>query len=330
MLKSTIKLSKPRQLTLKPFRGSTSHLRDDDIDAKGHRVSLKFITPAVARKILADRNSTPSEKEPAYTNRNLRPQSKKTKLMVKDIEEGNFYPSLIKFSRKGVLLDGQHRLHAIIAADVKAKMIVETGANPTSMIKIDRGNPRTQRDILGLTVLQDWDILPSRWAKAKTIGINWFAWQEAVVATTCRNGGKKRKGSFASNLLRHNPTDDEVTSFYKKNRKQIEWASNIQLQATSGLGRLNNRAFMVPMTMLYNLSPELAKELFHKVIGKNSHTVNSAASRIRKLCLEESQADRSLYLEVATKVMGCIQRYIDGKPMQGRIPKTYTLKKGGA
>jgi len=321
MLKSTIELSKPRQLTLKPFRGSTSHLRDDDIDAKGHRVSLKFITPALARKILADRNSTPSEKEPAYTNRNLRPQSKKTRLMVKDIEEENFYPSLIKFSRKGVLLDGQHRLHAIIAADVKAKMIVETGANPASMIKIDRGNPRTQRDILGLTILQDWDILPSRWAKAKTIGINWFAWREAA---------KKRKGSFCTNIQAHNPTDDEVTSFYKKNRKQIEWASNIQLQATSGLGRLNNRAFMVPMTMLYDLSPELAKELFHKVIGKNSHIVNSAASRIRKLCLEESQADRGLYLDVATRVMGCIQRYIDGKPMRGRIAKTYTLKKGGA
>ena len=320
MLKSTIKLSKPRQLTLKPFRGSTSHLRDDDIDAKGHRVSLKLITPALARKILADRNSTPSEKEPAYTNRNLRPQSKKTRLMVKDIKEGNFYPSLIRFSRKGILLDGQHRLHAIIAADVKAKMIVETGANPASMIKIDRGNPRTQRDILGLTVLQDWDILPSQWGRAKTIGVNWFAWRESA----------KKKGSFAGNLTTHNPTDDEVTAFYKKNKKQIEWASNIRLQAKSGLGRLNNRAFTVPMTMLYDLSPELAKELFHKVIGKNSYIVNSAAARIRKLCLEEPQADRMLYLEVATKVMGCIQRYIDGKPMCGRIAKTYTLKKGGA
>ena len=97
-------------------------LTDSVID--GSRTVGEFtVTSEIAKSILEERNSTPADKIPSYTNRNLRKRSPKTNRLVMDIEEGFFYPSLLKFSTEGVLLDGQHRLHAINLSKKKVNMI---------------------------------------------------------------------------------------------------------------------------------------------------------------------------------------------------------------
>jgi len=55
----------------------------------------------------------------------------------------------IAFDTNGTLIDGQHRLHAIIEAGVPIKMLVTTGCSASSFSILDRGANRKPSDILG-------------------------------------------------------------------------------------------------------------------------------------------------------------------------------------
>ncbi|MGO1069674.1 hypothetical protein [Lysobacter sp. CA199] len=54
----------------------------------------------------------------------------------------------IKFSRSGRLLDGQHRLSAIVGANTEVEIVVNTGLEDGSFDVIDTGKQRTGSDIL--------------------------------------------------------------------------------------------------------------------------------------------------------------------------------------
>lgn len=56
----------------------------------------------------------------------------------------------IKFSRSGDLLDGQHRLAAIVEADVKVPMLVVRGLPPETQETVDGGAKRKFSDVLQL------------------------------------------------------------------------------------------------------------------------------------------------------------------------------------
>lgn len=56
----------------------------------------------------------------------------------------------VKFSQDGVLLDGQHRLHAVIRAGKPIKTIVLRGLDPSMQDTMDTGAPRTFADSLKL------------------------------------------------------------------------------------------------------------------------------------------------------------------------------------
>lgn len=79
-------------------------------------------------------------------NRELKPKN------VADIAESmrnhyfDFTCQSIGFDRKGILIDGQHRLHAIVQADVEIPMVVVYGCNQSPFL--DRGGKRSVKDNL--------------------------------------------------------------------------------------------------------------------------------------------------------------------------------------
>lgn len=79
-------------------------------------------------------------------NRRIRPGLVKT--LAREIAEGRWQVTHqgIAFDEYGDLLDGQHRLHAIIAADVPAQMYVTTGAPRSSFAVVDSGASRSFGD----------------------------------------------------------------------------------------------------------------------------------------------------------------------------------------
>lgn len=104
------------------------------------RIDVLTVTPAIAREWLS-RNSH---------NRPIR--KKKVDEYTRDMKSGNWRVNgeTIKFSADGTLLDGQHRLTAVIAADTPVEFIVVTGLDASTQATMDAGAKRTTGDAFSL------------------------------------------------------------------------------------------------------------------------------------------------------------------------------------
>lgn len=91
-----------------------------------------------------------------HTNRPLRP--KKVRQYVEDMTAGRWKDSFdpIRFGRSGRLIDGQHRLHAIVAAGVTLQMLVVYDVDDSAFDVFDNGAPRTLADMLVIEGYEGW------------------------------------------------------------------------------------------------------------------------------------------------------------------------------
>jgi len=96
------------------------------------------ITPHLAEQYLAHNIS----------NRNLRADH--VRAMARDMEAGNWRKTgeSIKFDRGDRLIDGQHRLHAIIMSGVTCEMLMVVGLDPDVRQVIDTGAVRRASDAI--------------------------------------------------------------------------------------------------------------------------------------------------------------------------------------
>lgn len=71
---------------------------------------------------------------------------------AEDMSEGRWHPNgqPIIFNQNGKLMDGQHRMHAVILADTPVSMSVIRGVHQSAMDTLDTGRRRTTRDVLAL------------------------------------------------------------------------------------------------------------------------------------------------------------------------------------
>ena len=99
-------------------------------------VQVKTITPSYARKLL---NNNPS-------NRLIRARAVES--MARDISNGKWQLTgeSIKISSDGSLIDGQHRLSAVVKADTPIQCLVCYQVDLESMTVIDSGSKRTIGD----------------------------------------------------------------------------------------------------------------------------------------------------------------------------------------
>jgi len=99
---------------------------------------VETITPAIAAKLL----------EANTNNRNL--SKALVKFFQKQIEKDNWQINgeSIKIANDGTLLDGQHRLTAIVAAGKPVSLLVVRGLSTESFKTIDTGRTRTMGDHL--------------------------------------------------------------------------------------------------------------------------------------------------------------------------------------
>jgi hypothetical protein len=102
----------------------------------------------------ADEIITP-EKAKAYLAANTRNRSLNAATVARYkrlIERGEFFHGVacISFDTTGTLIDGQHRLSAVVAAGQPVKMIVVRGMDPAAQAAIDTGRKRSASDWLGI------------------------------------------------------------------------------------------------------------------------------------------------------------------------------------
>lgn len=83
----------------------------------------------------------------------------------------------IVFNGNGTLLDGQHRLAAVVKSGVTVPMLMVTGIRRAALPVMDQGKSRTMRDVLRATTNC---AKPTQWASAlRTIGL-WAGWLPAA------------------------------------------------------------------------------------------------------------------------------------------------------
>lgn len=115
-------------------------------------ISTELVTPEAAQAYLL-KNSL---------NRPL--SDKLVERYARDMREGKWKGSTsetIKFSKFGELLDGQHRLMAIIRSGLSFSFLMARDLDKDIFDVIDTGRIRTTRDIFGIERIKNWNQVPA-------------------------------------------------------------------------------------------------------------------------------------------------------------------------
>jgi hypothetical protein len=165
-------------------------------------VGIWHITPDVARSMLAKNRK----------NRNL---TKRNVGLLRDaITTGEWYMNgeAIIFSSIGTLLNGQHRLHAIVLSGVGVDVLVVCGVDPESFKTLDSGRARRAGEVLAM----DGEKNASQVAAAVQA---LFAFVDAggkFGAGSC-GGGRKATASACHRILERNEGVRESVREMKRN-----------------------------------------------------------------------------------------------------------------
>lgn len=110
---------------------------------------VETITPQTAAEYLS--HNAPN---------NRRIKRAHVEMLARDMQSGEFKTTHqgIAFDKNGMLIDGQHRLQAVLMAGVPVKMVVSRNCDTTTLTSLDRGESRTLHDvftILGGNAMRD-------------------------------------------------------------------------------------------------------------------------------------------------------------------------------
>lgn len=107
------------------------------------KITQILITPAMASEFLRKNERNP---------RKHMLDQKRVKAYAKAIKDGEWlsHHQGIAFDSNGFLIDGQHRLSAVVLAGMPVQMVVAHGVPDVSVGEIDRGIRRNMRCVLGI------------------------------------------------------------------------------------------------------------------------------------------------------------------------------------
>lgn len=193
------------------------------------------VTPAIASDWLEQWNNGNRNKRPAHIAR-----------IARDMENGNYLVTgeSIKFDTGGRLIDGQHRLSAIVKANRPAWLLVVTELDPDVQVVIDANAKRSGGDAL----------------KFKQLGAHY-----SLIAAAARIGISRDTGRLilSSERASATPTNTEV----------VEWVGdNADILDAASLADSYRRAIPArPAVLAYSamilrrIDPALADEFFESI-----------------------------------------------------------------
>lgn len=195
---------------------------------------LITVTPELAEKMLGKN----------LRNRNLRPT--KVGTLASTIRSGDWMVTGegIKFDTTGRLIDGQHRLSAIIEADESVDMFVFRDLNPDVQMVIDTGAKRSAADALKFAgVPGESNVLAAM----------------ARIAVVWNEGGYQRAGASS---FRREVTNTEVVEWVLENPAAADAIP--MARAVSGLGAPISTVSFAAM-LLIDVEPEDAARFFSDI-----------------------------------------------------------------
>lgn len=108
------------------------------------KLSIELITPEIAQEILSKAGQTD------FINRSLSQATVRKYARLMQNNEWTISNDAICIAKDGSLLNGQHRLQAIIYSGVSVPMTILTGMDKATFAYMDRGKTRSNGDILSV------------------------------------------------------------------------------------------------------------------------------------------------------------------------------------
>jgi len=162
-------------------------------------VSVQTITPEDAQVLLKTN----------VNNRNL--SRRRVEMYANDIKRGAWKLTgdsikLAKNPKTGEvrLIDGQHRLHAIVAAGIAVQTVVATGLQEDAFSVIDRGKTRSYNDVLNMSKIKNANTVAS-----------------VIRPIIVLEAGMNPYGAGIELV-----TPEDVVQYAMKNDEQVQWAVN--------------------------------------------------------------------------------------------------------
>lgn len=225
------------------------------------RTEMVEVTPDVAREWL----------ESMAANRNLSRANMES--LAEAMDDGRWHDdgSPIRFNRSGQLIDGQHRLSAIILTGTPRTFLVVWGVPDKAMTTLDTGKSRSRGDVLKIHDPQ----LVNVTNVAATVGmmIRWT------------------KG-YRNHYLRTVPVNnDEVVEFYEAYRDDV-------MDATRHGGRLSKAtaagspmAFALCFWLFQMLNAEDAEFFWDRLVDGSGLEIGSPVYALRELLAREARTN---------------------------------------
>ncbi len=154
----------------------------------------------------------------------------------------------IRFDTNGHLIDGQHRLQAVIDSGTTQQFLILRGLDPASYTVMDQGRPRTRGDTLVTMDIKNSNIVG------------------AAIAVLLRM-------KLGLEIDRHPVDNSEVAEFASKNRQELDRAITSARQFRS----LSGATYGAFLFLAYHANPEKA-EAFAEALanGSNLDSTNPA------------------------------------------------------
>ncbi len=220
---------------------------------KGDKVIKMVITPEMAEHML---------RHNVDNNRNIRPT--KIEPFADDMRNGNWLMTGqgISFDTNGVLLDGQHRLTACVAAQRPFNSLVCFGVNPKSFLKVDTGAARTPGDAFSFRGIP--------YAVSVAAATRWiWSYERGYV-----------KGSRRGTGMRTAATHEILLNYYtRKCRDVSDWIHVAEMVGNSRL--LSKSTGLALMTLFARVDKDLAQQYMEGVFTGSNITKSDAAYVVR-------------------------------------------------
>lgn len=191
--------------------------------------------------------------------------------LTQAMEEGRWHNdgTPIRFNKHGQLIDGQHRLWALINTDRTEEFIVMWGVDERAMTTLDTGKTRSRGDVL---MIHDPNLTNvNQVAAATTIMLRW------------------EKGARNNYLRNQYVSNDDVVEFYDKHREEVVEATKHAARMSSHVAAGSVQAYALCYWLFSTLDVEDAEFFWDRVIDGQALEIGSPIYALRELLRREAR-----------------------------------------
>ena len=207
----------------------------------------------------------------------------------------------IVFDVDGVLLNGHHRLHAIIMADVPVQTFVTRGVEPESFTTFDCGRHRTVGQLIGMQGIKNYNTISS------------------TVATSFKLANNLLVGEHTGVDKRHGHTNTMMIELFNSDRNLYIEAGNFAVVVRARCNILENSIVggVTHFLVRYgHYDIEFVKDFFLKVCSYDTCEDNTLNMLRKRICENKGavkKLQRSVLVALLIKTWNA---YVTGKTIK--------------